>query len=239
MYQIFCICRQIAKLIPNKLNNTKINSFLTFVVIIESFTLLIIMSIIVEIMRESATCTRAIKKKYPGLPKYDCPNLEVLKIIAFGPVYDKSTCTIAPYKYPSEENLIIAKELMNMFEANSNLSVKINKTLDWIYTINDARKLEENVEDLNNSYALLNGEEHSPAFIFSYLKNHNADLRNYIILDENTFRFSCWRKELDSTDKWSPITKRVYYDVDIIPCNKSTFFKALEDCDSYIKNYHI
>lgn len=197
------------------------------------------MSIIVEIMRERAACTRAIKKKYPGLPKYDCPNLEVYKIIAFGPVYDESTCTIAPYKYPSEENLIIANELMVLFEANSKLSVKINKTLDWVYTIEDARKFEENFDDFINSYAILNGESHSPIFIFSYLKNHNANLKNYCILNDNTFRFSCWRKELDCTDKWSPSIKRVYYDVDIIPKDRCTFHKALEDLDNYIKNYHI
>ena len=207
--------------------------------IIESFTLLIIMSIITKMMRERADCSRIIKSKYPGLPKYECPNLEVLKIIAFGSVYDESTCTISPYKYPSEENLAAANELIDLFEANSKLSLKINKTLDWVYTIEDARKFEENFEVFKSSYALLNGEEHSPAFIISYLKNHNADLKNYNIVAEKTFRFSCWRKELDCTDKWSPNTKRVYYDVDIIPCNKSTFFKALEDYDNYIKNYHI
>ena len=190
-------------------------------------------------MRERADCSKIIKSKYPGLPKYECPNLEVLKIIAFGSVYDESTCTISPYSYPSEKNLAAANELIDLFEANSKLSVKINKTLDWVYTIEDARKFEENFEDFKSSYALLNGEEHSPAFIISYLKNHNADLKNYNIVAEKTFRFSCWRKELDCTDKWSPNTKRVYYDVDIIPCNKSTFFKALEDYDNYIKNYYI
>ena len=116
------------------------------------------MSIITKMMRESANCTKVIKSKYPGLPKYECPNLEVLKIIAFGSVYDESTCTISPYSYPSEENLAAANELMNLFEANSKLSVKINKTLDWVYTIEDARKFEENFEDFKSSYALLNGE---------------------------------------------------------------------------------
>ena len=33
-------------------------------------------------MRERADCSKIIKSKYPGLPKYECPNLEVLKIIA-------------------------------------------------------------------------------------------------------------------------------------------------------------
>lgn len=50
---------------------------------------------ITTIMREEAACLKANKEKYPGLPKYNCSNLEIYKLMAFG---DNSL-------HPSNDNL--------------------------------------------------------------------------------------------------------------------------------------
>ncbi|MDD7256155.1 hypothetical protein [Bullifex porci] len=165
------------------------------------------MDIVIKLMRDTAMCKRIIKEKFPGLPNYDCPNLNVYRILAFEPITSND--------HPSSYDIEKAEELRKLFEVNSLLAQKANITLDWLYDVNSANHYLNNIDEFLYSYALYCGEEHSFAYILDDLKKKNGDLENFNILEDGTIRYTCWKEEIDISDKWCPSMKKVYYFVDV------------------------
>ena len=102
-----------------------------------------------------------MRRKYPGLSKYVDNDTEVFRTIAFGPVYDGSTCHLSPYEPPKEDSLRKAEELEGIYRANSKLSSLMGYFIDFLYTKEEAEYYVENIEDFINLNAVYKGSMHT------------------------------------------------------------------------------
>ena len=173
------------------------------------------MSMITEIMRKKAECGKVIRKKYPGINTYDCPNLDVYMIIAYG---------TAGKSYP-EETVSTAEELENLFSLNSRLSSVIGRPLDWIHDADEAEYYLSHSEEYENLLGIFEGELHSFRYIVSELKKRNVHAVH--TQDDGLLVFDCMSEELDSSDKWSPSIRKISYAIAIKPCNMVAFLNKL------------
>lgn len=173
------------------------------------------MSIIPEMMRKKAECIRIIGKKYPGLPAYDCPSLDVYMIIAYG----------TAGKSYSEEAISTAEELENLFSLNSRLSSLIGRPLDWIHDADEAEYYLSHSEEYENLLAIYESELHSFRYIVSELEKRNV--RAVHPQEDGILVFDCMREELDSSDKWSPSIRKIIYPITVKPFSVDAFLKQL------------
>ena len=173
------------------------------------------MSIIPEMMRKTAECIRIIRKKYPGLSSYDCPNLDVYMIIAYGQ---------AGKSYP-EETLSTAEKLEQRFILNSMLSSLIGRPCDWIHDADEAEYYLSHSEEYENLLAIYESELHSFRYIVSELEKRNVHAVHP--QDDGLLVFDCMREELDPSDKWSPSIRKISYAIAIKPCNMVAFLNKL------------
>ena len=173
------------------------------------------MSMITEIMRKKAECGKVIRKKYPGLPYYDCPNLDVYMIIAYGQ---------AGKSYP-EETLSTAEKLEQRFILNSMLSSLIGRPLDWIHDADEAEYYLSHSEEYENLLAIYESELHSFRYIVSELEKRNVHAVHP--QDDGLLVFDCMREELDPSDKWSPSIRKINYPITVKPFSVDAFLKQL------------
>ena len=173
------------------------------------------MSMITEIMRKKAECRKVIRKKYPGLPSYDCPNLNVYMIIAYG----------TEGKLYPEESVSTAEKLERRFSLNSRLSSLIGRPLDWIHDADEAEYYLSHTEEYENLLAIYESELHSFRYIVSELEKRNVHAVHP--QDDGLLVFDCMREELDSSDKWSPSIRKISYAIAIKPCNMDAFLNKL------------
>ena len=173
------------------------------------------MSIIPEMMRKESECRKLIRNKYPGLPYYDCPNLDVYMIIAYGQ---------AGKSYP-EETLSTAEKLEQRFILNSMLSSLIGRPLDWIHDADEAEYYLSHSEEYENLLAKYESELHSFRYIVSELKKRNVHAVH--TQDDGLLVFDCMREELDPSDKWSPSIRKIIYPITVKPFSVDAFLKQL------------
>ena len=184
------------------------------------------MGLMHKALKERKICLDEMRRKYPGLPSYESENTEVFMTIAFGSIYDSSICPLTPYDPPKEENLKKAMELEKRYKANSKLSSRIGYFLDYLYTKEEAEYYLENMEEFINLNAVYKGSMHTIGFIASslikqnYLNIHGAEGSRLLM--------ECWKDEIDSSDKYNPVMRKVAYFETVIPINKEKFLAALE-----------
>ena len=176
--------------------------------------------------RERQICIDEMRRKYPGLPYYEKYNTEIYRTIAFGPIYDSSTCPLSPYEPPKEDSLRKAEELESIYRANSKLSSLMGYFLDFLYTKEEAEYYMENLEEFINLNAIYKGSMHTIGYIASSLFEQNY--LNIHIEEGTRLGLKCWKKVMDTSEKYNPVMKEVSYFETVIPINKDKFLTALE-----------
>ena len=167
-----------------------------------------------------------MRRKYPGLPKYVDNAPEIFRTIAFGPIYDSSTCPLRPFEPPREEALREAEELDAIYRANSKLSSLMGYFIDFLYTKEEAEYYVENIEEFINLNSVYNGSMHIIGYIASSLIKQNYLTPH--IEEGARLGMKCWREEIDTTEKYNPVMKKVSYFETLTPNNKEKFLTALE-----------
>ena len=176
--------------------------------------------------RERQICIDEMRRKYPGLPKYVDNDTEIFRTIAFGPIYDSSTCPLSPYEPPKEDSLSKAEELESIYRANSKLSSLIGYFLDFLYTKEEAVYYVENLEEFINLNAVYKGSMHTIGYIASSL--FEQKYLNIHIEEGTRLGLKCWKKVMDTSEKYNPVMKEVAYFETFIPINKDKFLTTLE-----------
>lgn len=176
--------------------------------------------------RERQICIDEMRRKYPGLPKYVDNDTEIFRTIAFGPIYDSSTCPLSPYEPPKEDSLSKAEELESIYRANSKLSSLIGYFLDFLYTKEEAEYYVENLEEFINLNAVYKGSMHTIGYIASSL--FEQKYLNIHIEEGTRLGLKCWKKVMDTSEKYNPVMKEVAYFETFIPINKDKFLTTLE-----------
>ena len=199
---------------------------LSIIVRVNSFSLEDLMGLMAKAYRERKICIDEMIRKYPGLPYYEKERVEIFRTIAFGPIYDSTTCPLSPYEPPNKETIRKAEELEEIYKANSKLSSRIGYFLDYLYTKEEAEYYLENMEEFINLNAVYKGSMHTIGFLASslikqnYLNIHGAEGSRLLM--------ECWKDEIDSSDKYNPVMRKVAYFETVIPINKEKFLAALE-----------
>ena len=184
------------------------------------------MGLMAKAYRERKICIDEMRQKYPGLPYYEKERVEIFRTIAFGPIYDSTTCPLSPYESPTKETIRKAEELEEIYKANSKLSSRIGYFLDYLYTKEEAEYYSENIEEFINLNAVFKGIMHTIGYISYALKRQNYTNSYCEIYGD--FYFECWREELDTSDKYNPYMKKVTYKERVTPISKAPFLKELE-----------
>ena len=176
--------------------------------------------------RERQICIDEMRRKYPGLPKYVDNDTEIFRTIAFGPIYDSSTCPLSPYEPPKEDSLRKAEELEGIYRVNSKLSSLMGYFLDFLYTKEEAEYYVENLEEFINLNAVYKGSMHTIGYIASSL--FEQKYLNIHIEEGTRLGLKCWKKVMDTSEKYNPVMKEVAYFETFIPINKDKFLTTLE-----------
>ena len=184
------------------------------------------MGLMAKAYREREICIDEIRRKYPGLPYYEKERVEIFRTIAFGPIYDSTTCPLSPYESPKKETIKKAEELEEIYKANSKLSSRIGYFLDYLYTKEEADYYSENIEEFISLNAVYKGSMHTIGFIASSLIKQNY--LNFHGEEGSRLLMECWKDEIDSSDKYNPVMRKVAYFETVIPINKEKFLAALE-----------
>lgn len=183
------------------------------------------MDMVVRAMRERARCITLLKDKYPGLPYYDIDSLSVLEIILG--VMKNNSLEMMNHERPrySQEERMRARRWERVFEANSYLSSVLGRDLDWMYERDEAYHYAEHIEEFENCSAIFKGELHTFRYILSELEKENSNL--FCFSNGKELIFECQREEIDSSDKWNPIMKKIIYEERVIPNNIKSFMEKI------------
>lgn len=191
-----------------------------------SYSLEDLMGLMAKAYRERKICIDEMRQKYPGLPYYEKERVKIFRTIAFGPIYDSTTCPLSPYESPTKETTRKAEELEEIYKANSKLSSRIGYFLDYLYTKEEAEYYSENIEEFINLNAVFKGSMHTIGYISYALKKQNYT-NSYCEIYGDLY-LECWREELDISDKYNPYMKKVTYKERVTPISKALFLKELE-----------
>ena len=125
----------------------------------------------------------------------------------------------------SQEERMRARRWERVFEANSYLSSVLGRDLDWMYERDEAYHYAEHIEEFENCSAIFKGELHTFRYILSELEKENSNL--FCFSNGKELIFECQREEIDSSDKWNPIMKKIIYEERVIPNNIKSFMEKI------------
>ena len=169
--------------------------------------------------KEMKECMQGLKKKYPGLPYYGSTSFDVVKYLLGITLGNSPDLTVDIIKRADAWDKILRE--------NSNLSRVIGRDLDWIYEYEEASRYVANPEEFESYSAVFKGEMHSYGYILSELEKENSDLS--CCQEGEELIFKCWREEIDVSDKWNPLVKKVFFEERVIPNNTEQFLKILQN----------